>query len=353
MKTTDNFYDEVKKYIGAIEDLQDLQKLSVSRQITLLTHQTDSLKELEQRRANGEKNFLVVLPTGTGKTEILIADIIKQYKEDNDLKVLILVPTKQLKIDTIKKVKHRFKNELHIEIVIGEGKPSQIVIQTYSWMSRYYQNFNSLDFGYVAIDEAHHAVAPTLQKVVQYFNPQMLLGLTATDKRLDEKSLSEIFGKYESSLTLIEAIKKDILAPIKAFRVQSNIDLSEVRFNGKDYYSTDLQKTVIVPSRDQLIVDILQKYFIDNSMPFKSGLIFCVSVAHAKKVAKLLQDNKISCKAVSGKDNNSQRYIEEYQNGDIQFLTTCSLLNEGWDSPRTSIIVMARPTMSKVLYSST
>jgi len=350
MKTTENFCDEIKKYVGNIEDLEDLQKLSVSRQITLLNHQLNSLNELEERRENGEKNFLVVLPTGTGKTEILIADIINQYKKDIDLKVLILVPTKQLKIDTIKKVNRRFQNELHHQILIGEEKNSQIVIQTYSWMSRYYQNFNSLDFDYVAIDEAHHAVAPTLQKVIQYFNPQMLLGLTATDKRLDEKSLAEIFGKYESNLTLVEAIKQDILSPIKAFRVQSNIDLSEVRFNGKDYYSTDLQKTVIAPSRDQLIVDILQKYFIDKTMPFKSGLIFCVSVAHAKKVAKLLQDNEISCKAVSGNDNNSQKYIEEYQNGKIQFLTTCSLLNEGWDSPRTSIIVMARPTMSKVLY---
>ena len=69
MKTTDNFYDEVKKYIGNLEDLQDLQKLSVSREITLLNHQIDSLKELEQRRNGGEKNFLVVLPTGTGKTD--------------------------------------------------------------------------------------------------------------------------------------------------------------------------------------------------------------------------------------------------------------------------------------------
>ncbi|APW64427.1 hypothetical protein LPB137_00560 [Poseidonibacter parvus] len=350
MKTTDNFYDEVKKYIGDLEDLLDLQKLSISREITLLSHQIDSLKELEQRRENGEKNFLVVLPTGTGKTEILIADLIEQYKKDKYLKVLILVPTKQLKIDTIKKVNYRFENELHVKVLIGEEKNSQILIQTYSWMSRYYQKFNSLDFDYIAVDEAHHAVAPTLQKVIQYFNPQMLLGLTATDKRLDEKSLAEIFGKYESNLTLVEAIKQDILAPIKAFRVKSNIDLSEVRFNGKDYSSTDLQKTVITPSRDQLIVDVLKKYFVDKTMPFKSGLIFCVSVAHAKKVAKLLQDNEISCKAVSGNDNNSQKYIEEYQNGEIQFLTTCSLLNEGWDSPRTSIIVMARPTMSKVLY---
>lgn len=175
---------------------------------------------------------------------------------------MILVPTKQLRIDTIKKVNYRFENELHKNILIGEEKNSQILIQTYSWMSRYYQNFDDVDFNYLAVDEAHHAVAPTLQKVIQHFNPQMLLGLTATDKRLDEKSLAEIFGKYESNLTLVEAIKQEILALIKAFRVKSNIDLSEVRFNGKDYYATDLQKSVIAPSRDQLIVDILKNILL-------------------------------------------------------------------------------------------
>jgi hypothetical protein len=217
-------------------------------------------------------------------------------------------------------------------------------------MSRYYQSFNSDDFDYVAVDEAHHAVAPTLQKVIQHFNPETLLGLTATDKRLDEKKLEDIFGKYKSDLSLIEAIKRGLLAPIRAFRVKSNIDLSEIRFNGKDYVSTDLQRNVIVPSRDQLIVDVLKKYFFETKIGFKSGLIFCVSVKHANSLAKRMREAGFSCKAVSGSNRRSSEFIEQYQNGEIQFLTTCSLLNEGWDSPRTSVIVMARPTMSKVLY---
>ncbi|SFP12474.1 DEAD/DEAH box helicase family protein [Hydrogenimonas thermophila] len=220
MKSTENFYSEIKKYIGKKEDLLDLQKLSISREITLLKHQEDSLKAINAKRAKGEKNFLVVLPTGTGKTEILIADILDQYEKNRDLKVLLLVPTKQLKIDTIKKFNIRFKDRYNIDIIdiptIGEEPDSQILIQTYSWMSRYYQRFNSSDFDYIAIDEAHHAVAPTLQKVIQHFNPNTLLGLTATDKRLDEKSLADIFGKYEVSLTLVEAIKKKLLVPISS-----------------------------------------------------------------------------------------------------------------------------------------
>jgi len=214
----------------------------------------------------------VVLPTGTGKTEIMISDILSSYRKNINSKTLILVPSKQLRSDTIKKVSLRFEEELlNHTITIGENKQNQIIIQTYSWMSRYYQQFSIDDFNYIAIDEAHHSVAPTLQKVIQHFNPETLLGLTATDKRLDEKKLEDIFGKYTTNLSLVDAIKQNLLAPIKAFRVQSNIDLSEIRFNGKDYVSTDLQRSVIVPSRDQLIADILNKYFVGTDINFKSG----------------------------------------------------------------------------------
>ena len=351
MKFKETFREEIKKFFGNKEDFLLSQKLSLSRKITLLHHQATAIDEINKLRLNGEKNFLVVLPTGTGKTEIMISDILSFYRENINSKTLILVPSKQLRVDTIKKIILRFDDELlNHNITIGANKENQIIIQTYSWMSRYYQQFSIDDFNYIAIDEAHHAVAPTLQKVIQHFNPQTLLGLTATDKRLDEKKLEDIFGKYTTNLSLVDAIKDKLLAPIKAFRVQSNIDLSEIRFNGKDYVATDLQKSVIVPSRDRLIIDVLNKYFVGTDIDFKSGLIFCVSIKHAKDLAKRMQEHHISCKAVSGKDSKSAEYIEQYQNGEIQFLTTCSLLNEGWDSPRTSIIVMARPTMSKVLY---
>jgi len=351
MKFKDNFRDEMKKFFGDSKDFLLSQKLSVSRKITLMDHQTEALSAINAQRKKDDRNFLVVLPTGTGKTEIMISDIINMYRRTSNYKALIMVPSRQLREDTIKKVTQRFNQEISDhKIIIGSQVTSEVLIQTYAWLSRNYQQFSSKHFQYIVVDEAHHAVAPTLQKVIQHFNPESLLGLTATDKRLDEKKLEDIFGKYETDLSLVDAIEQKLLAPIKAFRVTSNIDLSEIRFNGKDYVATDLQRSVVVPSRDQLVVDVLNKYFIGSDIGFKSGLIFCVSVKHAKDLAKRMQNHGISCKAVSGSDTKSSEYIRQYQDGDIQFLTTCSLLNEGWDSPRTSIIVMARPTMSKVLY---
>jgi hypothetical protein len=106
----------------------------------------------------------------------------------------------------------------------------------------------------------------------------------------------------------------------------------------------------VSPSRNQLIIDLLPKYFGDDGVARKSGLIFCVSVPHAEQMAHGMRAAGLTCEAVSGADAGSARKVARYQSGEVQFLATCSLLNEGWDSPRTSVIVMARPTMSKVLY---
>jgi superfamily II DNA or RNA helicase/SOS-response transcriptional repressor LexA len=352
LKFTDNFSDEMKLFFGPSHSFLLSQKVSVSRKFKLFSHQENVLEGIQKERNKGHTSFLVVLPTGTGKTEVLIADYSKEFKAGRAEKTLVMVPSRQLKMDHIEKLRLRLKDyNLSDQISVGQDPVSDsVIIQTYSWLSRHYQKIPFDAFDYIAVDEAHHSVAPTVQKVIQHFTPNTLIGFTATDQRLDEKKIEIVFGKYETNLSLQSAIEKGMLAPIKAFRVKSNIDLSQVRFNGKDYMASDLQKKVIVPSRDQLIIDVLLKYFVGSDLHKKQGIIFCVSVIHAETMAKLMKSQGISAMAVSSKEAGSAAYIKEYQDGKIQFLTTCSLLNEGWDSPQTAIIVMARPTMSKVLY---
>ncbi len=346
MQFKDVFCEEIKAYLPAKEDIVQAHHVYAKREVKLFDHQEDVLKNIRRAREEGWKAFLVVLPTGTGKTHVVVCDHILN---SGSYRMLVLVPSQKLKEQWIEYFRreqrtHQFSGS------IGSSDEDDIMVVTYSWISRHYQEYSSDTFGYIVVDEAHHAVAPTLKKVISFFDPDTLIGLTATPERLDAKKLEDIFGEYETSLTLKEAIEKDVLSPIRAFRVKSNLDLSEIRYNGKDYVSTDLQKGVIVPSRDQLIVDVLKKYFVTSDMPFRSGIVFCVSVNHAISMAKRMQKHGISAMAISGSEKGSSKFIEQYQQGEIQFLCTCSLLTEGWDSPRTSIIVMARPTMSKVLY---
>ncbi|MEA1922341.1 MAG: DEAD/DEAH box helicase family protein [Pseudomonadota bacterium] len=290
----------------------------------------------------------MVHPTGTGKTQILLSELEKVFASNRNAKVLVLAPSRALCRQLTDVLRGNIRTGR--EMTVGSAVDSSIIVRTYAWISRHYREFDKEYFAYITIDEAHHAVAPTVCMAIKYFTPGYLLGLTATDKRSDKQDLSTVFGEYETAFTLKEAITQGLLAPIKAFRVHSNIDLSEIRFNGKDYVNSDLERSVIVPSRNQLIADVLLKYFGSSGVAGKSGLVFCVTVAHAKAMARCLRKSGFSAQAVSGQDNQSEKHIAAYQEGEIQFLTTCSLLTEGWDSPRTSIIVMARPTMSKVLY---
>ena len=113
-----------------------------------------------------------------------------------------------------------------------------------------------------------------------------MIGLTATPERLDRKKLDEIFGEYESKLTLREAIEKGVISNIRCYRLISNIDLSDVRYNGKDYNYADLEKTLIVDSRNELIVKTIKKYFSPKKDFYKQGIVFLCKYKSLQKARK-------------------------------------------------------------------
>lgn len=196
-------------------------------------------------------------------------------------------------------------------------------------------------------DECHHAAADTYRKILGYFRPQFTLGLTATPYRADGEDLLKTFKNVAHKLDLKTAVESGELAPVRCIRIKTNVDLSSVRINGIKYYSQDLESKLFVPERNRIIVDTYLKY-VQN----KKTVIFCASVKHAQQVADLFRESGILCEAVSGTLKSSQRdrIFDHYENGDINVLCACDLLNEGWDSPHTEVLFMARPTLSKTLY---
>ena len=124
-------------------------------------------------------------------------------------------------------------------------------------------------------------------------------------------------------------------------------DLTDVRINGIKYNSQDLESKLFIQERNQLIVDTYLKY-----VNGKKTVIFCASVDHAAEIAKLLRDNGVKAEAVSGRDRVEvrEKILKDYETGSTNVLCACDLLNEGWDSPHTTVLFMARPTMSKTIY---
>ena len=353
MQDADRFVEEMRRFFGPPDTFKKTPHYMASRSVgvfRLMDHQEDALRQITAKRVTGLNTFLVVQPTGTGKTEVFIEDFRSLKAAQPLLNGLVLVPTLTLRDQTCARLASRLPKLTHSNAYQPHSATSGFMVQTYQQMVRNFQSFPPEAFDYVVVDEAHHAVAAGLRGVLEHLRPQVLMGLTATDERLDQKRLEEVFGSYETNLSLREAIENGLLPPIRAFRIQTNVNLSNVRFNGADYVQADLQRSLLVRSRDEIVADTLLKYFGTSGVA-KQGVVFCVNVRHAKAMARLLEQRGLPATAVSGEDRKAAAAaIETYLQGQIRFLCSCELLSEGWDAPQTSVLVMARPTMSKVRY---
>ncbi|MCF0114552.1 MAG: DEAD/DEAH box helicase, partial [Erysipelotrichaceae bacterium] len=305
----------------------------------LYEHQENVLEAIEKTRNDGINSFLVVLPTASGKSKVIEEDLKRFLPSIPKGKVLILAPSHVVKNDWNRRVEEELKSFKH-----------QIDVQTYSYMEYHYSDFDRDYYDYMVVDEAHHAVAPCLKRMIQYFTPKFLIGLTATDERPDKKKLESVFGSYRTPLSLKDAMEKGIIAKANAFRIETNIDLSKVRINGKDYVNADLENKIRVTSRNELIVDVLKEYFCEGDIGKRQGIIFCINIKHAEEMEKLLNKAGISARAYSSNTKHPELVMEEFNQKKIRFLCSCSMISEGWDYPEMGILVMARPTLSKVLY---
>ena len=331
--------DDIRTFFG--EDVSRFEEngLLIDRPVELYDHQVATLQDIEKKRKEGVKTFLIVFPTASGKSKIVEEDMRAFAADKTDFKALVLAPNTNIVKDW-----HR-----RIEESLKEYRDS-IEINTFAYIVRNYTTISPKEYSYIVIDEAHHAVAPMLKRVIQYFTPEFMVGLTATDQRPDKKKLESVFGSYKTGLSLIQAMEEGIVAQANVYRIETNIDLSHVRFNGKDYINADLEKSIRVTSRNELIVNVLQEYFCEGDVANRQGIIFCVNTKHTVEMEKLLNEAGISAKSYTGQTKNAEKVMADFKEKKIRFLCACNMISEGWDYPELGILVMARPTLSKVLY---
>lgn len=336
---TSRMDDDIQRFFG--EDPNQFIEPGVlaERPIKLYEHQETTLEDIVEARKEGIKTFLIVLPTASGKSKIVEEDMKVFSKGKKDFHALVLAPNTNIINDWHQRIDKSLKD-----------LDNNIKLWTYAYGFRHYTEYQPTDFDYIVIDEAHHAVAPVLKRMIQYFNPKFMIGLTATDQRPDKKKLEDIFGSYQTHLSLLDAMKKGIIATANVYRIETNIDLSHVRINGRDYVNADLEKSIRVTSRNELIVQVLKDYFCEGEAGKRQGLIFCVNVRHANEMAKLMNEAGLFTAAYIGQTKKPEKVMEDFKNHKIRFLCTVNMISEGWDYPELGILVMARPTLSKVLY---
>ena len=309
----------------------------------LREYQQEALDNLKKMRENGETIALLYHATGVGKTTTACMDA-----KSVGGRTLFLVMQLRL-ADQAKKSFGELWPESSLGEYTGQEKNSenQVVFATVQTLSRNLEAFRPDEFDYIIADECHHAAANQFKNILSYFKPKFTLGLTATPERADGQDVLEMFQNVAHKMDLRTAVEQGILAPIRCFRVKTDIDLSNIRIHGIKYDSQDLETYLFVPERNRLIVDTYLKY-----AKGKKTVIFCVSVSHSEEMANLLSESGINARSVSGQIKVRERntILDEYEHGYINVLCACDLLNEGWDSPHTQALFMARPTMSKTIY---
>lgn len=317
--------------------------VQMGQTIELRDYQQEATENLQKMREDGKTIALLYHATGVGKTITAATDA-----KAVGGRTLFLVNALKL----ASQAKETFA-KVWPEATLGEYTGSQkdmtqtVIFATVQSISKDLEKFSPTDFDYLIVDECHHAAANTYQKIFAYFHPKFILGLTATPERSDGEDMLELFQNVAHKMDLKTAVERGVLVPIRCIRVKTNIDLTDVRINGIKYNSQDLESKLFIPERNQLIVDIYLKY-----VNGKKTVIFCASVDHAAEIAKLLRDSGVKAEAVSGRDRVEvrEKILKDYETGSTNVLCACDLLNEGWDSPHTTVLFMARPTMSKTIY---
>lgn len=323
----------------------DLLPLQEGAEFELRDHQTEALAALQQFRAEGKTIALLTHATGTGKTHVAINDA-----RSLGLRTLYLAHTRQLPAQTAARVASLWpaaRTAIYQRGNHADISSAHFVLSTLQAVAQNLTCFQPEEFGYIIVDEAHHAPAKSFQKVIQHFRPQFLLGLTATPDRTDQRDLLLLFRETAHRLPLEEAIRRGILVPIRCVRVETNIDLHHVKYNGVDYRLKDLEQAIQIPARDELIVDVYLRH-----TPNRRAVCFCVNVDHAERMAVAFTQRGVAAASVSGRLGPAEREatLAAYEEGRIKVLCACDILNEGWDSPRTEVLLMARPTLSKIIY---
>lgn len=309
--------------------------------------QKEALHSLAELRKSGKNKSLIISATGTGKT-ILCALDVRNY---NPNKFLFIVHNEEIlhkAIEEFKKVLPFSKDE-DFGLLTGKYKETHAkylfaTIQTLS-KDDIYNNFDQNHFDYIVYDEAHRSAAKSYQKVFNYFSPDFTLGMTATPERTDNLNIFEMFDyniAYE--IRLQKALESEILCPFHYFGVTDYIH------KGK---STDDFSRLTDLTSDERVKHVLEKtqYYGYSGEELK-GLIFVSSKDEAKDLADKLTLLNVPSDALTGEDSSEkrQKVIEQLKSGEINYIVTVNLFNEGIDIAPVNQIVMLRETESSIIF---
>ncbi len=337
--------------------------------MNLRPYQQEDLIKCQRDIMAGKNRNLVVWATGLGKT-VLMAHIVGKLRKK---RALIIVNREELVWQTVDKIQASYP-ELIVSVEKAEHRSSPMSdvvvasIQTIGSVKEeedgtpiFSPRLQTLDpntFDVVMVDECHRSSADTYRNVLKYFgvylseerynNPdRILFGLTATPNRADNKGLNEFFNHITSNRDIRWGIQNKYLTDIEAFRVETTVDISDVKITAGDFNHKQLEKKINTPSRNELVV---KKYL--EITGGKKALFFTLDIQHAEDLAVELVKQGVDAMAVSSRTPLQKRkeIFEMHKSGKLTALTGANVFLEGYDDPTIEVGCMVRPFRSGLIY---
>ena len=282
---------------------------------------------------------LLQLPTGVGKTCVAI-HIAKRFE-----RVLFLVHRQEL-VEQTRSTVERIEPDRAVGYLVQGIHDLQSF--TIGMIPTVYNRLDRIDpnaFDLVVIDECHRSMAKTWRLVADHFNPKLRLGLSATPERMDGSDLSCLFSEISYAMSVGDAVREGYLVPPLARQCLTSCSLSGVRTVGGDLNEGDLQAVIDVPERNEFVVKKYQEH-----APGRRAICFTVSIAHAQHITEAFIAAGVAADYVAGDSPDRAEKLARFASGEIQVLSSCMVLCEGFDSPIVDCVLLARPTKSRPLF---
>lgn len=337
----------------------DEEEFNFSFDIRPYTFQKEILEKLKVERELFNKNKnLVIAATGVGKTVISAFDYKNFCKENKKQpnRLLFVVHREEILKQARDTFRAILKDNNFGDLMVGGNVPDSL---EHLFIS--IQSFNSKDlceittedyYDFIIVDEFHHAAAPSYQRLLSYYKPKVLLGLTATPERADNKDIFKYFeDRISGEIRLPEAIDRKLLSPFQYFAVSDSVDLSNLKWQRKGYNLSELSNVYTGNDvRVKEIVTSLYKYVTDIDDVI--GLGFCVSKEHANFMSKRFNELGIPSIALTDESKKEERAEAKKRlvNKEIKFIFVVDLYNEGVDIPEINTILFLRPTESLTVF---
>lgn len=311
----------------------------------LRPYQKEAKEAIFEQWDSGVLKTLLVLPTGCGKT-VVFAKVTEECVRKGD-RVLILAHRGELLDQAADKLLKTTGLGCALEKAENScmGSWFRVVVGSVQTMMREKRlgSFPADYFNTIIIDEAHHCISDSYQRVLQHFPDAQVLGVTATPDRGDMRNLGIYFESLAYEYTLPKAIKEGYLSPIKALTIPLKIDMSGVSVQAGDFKVSDIG-TALDPYL-QGIAQEMQKYCLD-----KKTVVFLPLVKTSQKFRDLLNKYGFQAAEVNGDSQDRAEILQDFDAGKYNVLCNSMLLTEGWDCPSVDCIVVLRPTKVRSLY---